>query len=132
MELTSDNVEKVFMDCLFKDEEDTSDHIVAEGIQSKVGFHPARLQGHREDVRAMIRSLPEGFFSDKGGGASFLNACNDKKGEQWTGLHKRIEQLFQLGIGLKLAVYLTPRPMWSSLPGGMPYIVINLDRRTEK
>lgn len=125
MKLTSDNVEKVFMDCLFKDEENTDDHIVAEGIQGKVGFHPIRLEEYREDVKAMLQCLPDEFHAKKGGGMSFLNACKDRSGNQWTDLHLRMDQLFQLGIGLKLAKYCMPRPMWSALPGGMPYIVID-------
>ncbi len=125
MELTSNNVEKVFMDCLFKDGEDTSVHVVAEGIQGKVGFHPERLGEYRDDVKAMLLCLPEGFHSKSGGGASFLNACNDKNGRQWTDLHQRMDQLFQLALALELGKYCMPRPMWSALPGGMPYVVIN-------
>ncbi len=125
MELTSNNVEKVFMDRLFKDGEDTSDYVLAEGIHGRVGFHPERLEEHREDVKAMLLCLPGGFHSKSGGGASFLNACNDKNGRQWTDLLQRMDQLFQIALALKLAEYCMPRLMWSALPGGMPCIVIN-------
>lgn len=124
MDLTSDNVEAVFMSCLFKDGEDTSKHIKAEGLTSLIGFHPERLESQRENVKSMLGLLPDEFKQTKGGGMSFLNACNDKNGIQWTGLHQRMEQLFQLGIGLGLAKYLMPKDMWNMFPGGMPYIVI--------
>ncbi len=41
--LDSDRVDAVFMDCLFKEGEDTSNHVRAEGILRNVGFHPQRL-----------------------------------------------------------------------------------------
>jgi len=124
MKLTSENVEQVFMDCLFKDGENTENHIQAEGIMDTVGFHPERLESHKEDVQAMLQELPNDFQTEKGGGMSFLNACNDKDGHQWTDLHLRMGQLFQLGIGLKLVKWIMPREMWAAFPGGMPYVVV--------
>jgi hypothetical protein len=124
MKLTSENVEKVFFDCLFKKGENTNEHIKAEGLTQTVGFHPERLSGHKEDVLTMLQELPDEFQQSKGGGWSFLNACNDKNGRQWSDLHQRMEQLFQLGIALKLAKWQMPREMWSLFPGGMPYITV--------
>lgn len=124
MELTSENVEAVFLECMFAKEETTDNHIEVEGIINRVGFHPERLASHKEDIRTMLQCLPDQFHSNKGGGWSFLNALQDKNGSQWTDLHQRIEQLFQLGIGLKLAKWQMPRSMWPVLPGGMPYVVI--------
>lgn len=126
MELTSENVETVFMSCLFSDGEDTSNHIKAEGIASLVGFHPERLESQRENVKSMLEFLPNDFMKTHGGGMSFLNACTTKDGVQWTGLHQQMDKLFQLGIGLGLAKYLMPKEMWKSLPGGMPYIVVDI------
>ena len=37
-----------------------------------------------------------------------------------------MEQLFVLGMGLGLVKYGLPRSMWNVLPGGMPYISIDL------
>lgn len=122
MELTSENVEHVFTDCLFVDDEPTDKHVKAEGVVGTIGFHPDRLEQHREDVKAMLAQLPDDFQPTGGGGTTFLNACNDKNGKQWTDLHQRMEQLFQLGIGLGLAQWLLPRAMWGVLPGGMPYV----------
>ena len=80
MELTSENVNEVFTDCLFKEDENTDNHIKAEGIQNTIGFHPGRIESHKEDVKTMLECLPDDFQAEKGGGMTFLNACNDKDG----------------------------------------------------
>lgn len=104
--------------------------VVVEGIMNRFGFHPERLEQKREQVRHWLRALPHQFHADggeEGGGWSFLNACNQENGVQWTGLHLRMEQLFCLGMGLGFVKSLLPRRMWANLPGGMPYYVIDLD-----
>jgi hypothetical protein len=122
--LNAEHVNAVFMDCLFRDGEDTSKHVKAEGIVRDVGFHPERLESHKAEIVAMLDELPEQFHEKSGGGWSFLNACNDKHGNQWTGLHQTMEQLFQLGIGVGKVKSLMPRAMWGALPGGMPFYVV--------
>jgi hypothetical protein len=122
-------VQTIFMDCLFKEEEledgiPKVPHVEADGIVSMVGFHPERLEGHREEVKKMLGGLSDKFNITCGGGASFLEACYDSNGTQWTDLHQRMEQLFQLGIGLRLVKCLMPRSSWSALPGRMPYYAI--------
>jgi len=123
--LTSERVTKVFRDCLFKDDEDTSNHIEARGIMINVGFHPERLEEHTVEIEEMLGELPSEFQKSGGGGWSFLNACNDKYGNQWTGEQTVMEQLVLLGIATEKAKFQLPREVWSALPGGMPYFVIN-------
>ncbi len=123
--INPERVHAIFFDCLFKEGEDTSKHVKVEGITANVGFHPERLNGHKAEIEAMLNELADDFKKSGGGGMSFLNACNDKYGNQWTGLHQRMEQLFQLGIGVGKAELLMPREMWGVLPGGMPYCVVN-------
>lgn len=123
--LSAERVEQIFLDCLFKEGEDTNNYIEAEGITGKVGFHPGRLESHKTEIEAMLNELPDEFKKSKGGGWSFLNACVDKNGNQWTGFHKIMEQLFQLGIAIGKAEYTLSREMWKILPGGMPYIAIS-------
>jgi len=130
MELTAEKVEEIFVDCLFKDHEiiegkPVVEPVVANGISQNFGFHPERLDKHKNEIIELLQELPTTFFQSGGGGWSFLNACNDKNGHQW-GEHRNIEQLFCLGIGLNLVEYLFLRPMWPALPGGMPYVVIKL------
>lgn len=127
-----ERVNEIFLDCFYtKDEfedlnEIPEDAVIVEGIapNRKFGFHPGRLESHREEVRGFLDQLPEPFHEGTGDGWSFLNACETKDGEQWTGLHQRMEQLFCLGIGLGIAKYLMPSEMWKMLPGGMPYITV--------
>lgn len=122
--LTPEKVESIFLDCLFKEEEDTSNHIKAEGIVHTVGFHPGRLESHKEEVEELLEELPDEFKKSGGGGWSFLNACNDRHGNQWTGLHRTMEQLVLLGIAIGKVKFQLPRETWKALPGGMPYLVI--------
>lgn len=122
--LNPEKVNAIFVDCLFKGGEDTNRHVKAEDIVRNVGFHPERLESHKAEIAAMLDELPDEFKESGGGGMSFLNACNDKHGNQWTGLHQRMEQLFQLGIGVGKVKSLMPREMWGALPGGMPYYVV--------
>lgn len=122
--LIPEHVQAVFMACLFKDGEDTSDHIVADGIVQTVGFHPGRIEEHRQEIHNMLAELPDEFRASNGGGSSFLNACMNKHGNQWTGVHQTQEQLVQLGIAIGEVEYCLPRDMWKILPGGMPYIAV--------
>lgn len=123
--LTAERVESIFTSCLFKDDEDKSEYVPAPGITTNVGFHPGRINGHKDEIAEMLNELSDEFQESSGGGMSFLNACNDKHGVQWTGMHQTMEHLFQLGLAVGKVTCLMPREMWSALPGGMPYYVVN-------
>jgi len=125
MRLTAKRVNEIFRDCLFKDDEDRTKVVTAEGIRLIVTFHPERLEGHRKEIEALLSELPENFkASSAGQGMSFLDAYLDKYGKQWTDLHTTMEELFLLGIALGKVEFLLPRERWSLLPGGMPYLVV--------
>ena len=126
--LTAERVSAVFTDCLFKDEElPAKEYIPAPGITSSVGFHPERVDGYKDEIAEMLAELPDGFQESGGSGMSFLNACDDKHGNQWTGMHRVMEQLFQLGLAVGKVTCQLPHEVWSALPGGMPYYVVNTD-----
>lgn len=127
--IDSEAVNAVFLDCLFNDEEipdgkPLADAVIAEGIMQTIGFNRARLESHRQEVHDWLALLPTEFRKSGGGGWSFLNACNEADGTQWTGFHQRMDELFTLGIALGLAKWQMPREMWSMFPGGMPYVQI--------
>ena len=122
--LNSDKVTEVFLDCLFKDGEVTDHYVRAEGIMTNVGFNPESLESHKAEIEEMLAELPNEFQKSGGGGWSFLNACNDKNGNLWTGEHRVMEQLILLGIAIGKASFQLPREVWSALPGGMPYLVV--------
>jgi len=130
-ESKAEAVERIFMDCLFRSEELVDGKPV--GIEPlipetnmvhPVGFHPERIEQHRYEIKALLDGFHESFYSDGGGGWSFLNFCHLADGTLWTGLHLRMEQLCQLGGAVGLVSFQLPREMWSALPGGMPYLVI--------
>lgn len=126
--LNANRVNEIFTDCLFRDEElPPSEYVPAPGITTNVGFHPERVEGYRDEIAAMLDELPDDFQENSGGGMSFLNACNDKHGNQWTGMHQTMEQLFQLGLAVGKATCLMSRDKWDALPGGVPYYVVNAD-----
>lgn len=124
MPINPDKVNVIFIDCLSRKGEDASCTVTVEGIRSTVGFHPERLKRWEETIITLLEELPDDFRQSRGGGMSFLNACNDRHGNQWTGFHLRMEQLFQLGIAIGRVKCLLPREMWRVLPGGMPYYYI--------
>ena len=129
--IDSSRVHDLLMDCLFKPEEiengkpkDGLEFIPVMGITVKVGLHPDRLNGHRPELEQMLFNLPESCMeSSVAQGDSFLNLCNDRNGELWTGVHRTMEELLLLGIGLNL-VDLAPRFMWDAFPGRVPYVTV--------
>jgi hypothetical protein len=124
MKLTGDNVHSIFMNCLYESGENTDNHVLAEGVIQKVGFHPGRLQQHKIEILEMLASLPDSFKKTGGGGMSFLNMCEDGLGNQWTSLHQRMDELVCLGSAIGSVSFAIPREYWSTLPGGMPYITV--------
>lgn len=128
----AERVEKVLLDCLFKDEEiqdgkPPADAVIAEGVISKYAFHPQRLAAHKDDIAELCNELPDDFQKSKGGGWSFLNLCQTKDGVQW-GEHRNCEQLVALAVATGQGSYPMPREMWSILPGSMPYVQFDTAR----
>jgi hypothetical protein len=131
MTIDATEVNAAFLDSLFLDTEIVNgkppvDAVIVEGVRGKYGFHFQRLGSHRSQVQAWLALLPVEFRANGGGGWSFLNACQTHDGEQW-GEHRDMEELFALAIGLGLARWVMPREMWAVLPGGMPYVSIDVD-----
>lgn len=115
--LTAQNVEQLFAECTCPDGESV------EGVVIRINL---KTSGREVEIGELLSQLPDEFHIDKGGGWSFLNACNDRDGEQWTGFHATMEKLLMLGIASGQARILLPREMWDVLPGGMPYFAVTL------
>lgn len=101
-------VQEIFLVCIYHPEElkdgkpIEGEPVLAEGITCNVEFHPGRLESHRKEVRGMLEGLPLEFRRTVGDGWTFLNACNDRNGVQWTGFHQRSFQLKKTGkVGYK-------------------------------
>jgi hypothetical protein len=120
------------LECFFTAEEVASgvskNHIAVQGITCSAGFHPGRVAERKGKIKELLRELPDSFHKGKGGGMSFLEACLDRHGNQWTGLHQRMDQLFMLGTAIGAVNMCLPREMWETLPGGMPYYVVDVER----
>lgn len=133
LRLTAENVVATIKDCFYTAEELAelekisgqrmpAGAVHVDGVLlTKVGFCPERLERHREDVASMLSELPEQFF--KGTGDSFSCAHFTRDG-QWWGEHRNVEALLLMAIGLKLAKFVFPRELWSTLPEGIPYFVV--------
>lgn len=122
--LTAAKVDEIIRKCLFKEGEPTEDKVVADGIMNSFGFHPGRLEENKPVIKELLNELPDTFMASGGGGMSFLNACMDKHENHW-GEHPNMECLFALGTAAGYVKLALPREMWSSLPGGMPYYVVD-------
>jgi hypothetical protein len=123
--LTAERVNALFIECLFQDGEQISNAVVVQGITTTAQFDPKRLESNQAEIAAMLDELPSEFQIQSGGGMSFLNACDDKYGRQWTDLHATMERLFLLGMAIGKVTCIFPREIWSYLPGGMPYYAVN-------
>jgi len=128
MSIDTKKLDTLFRNCLFNEDEiengapkDPSKVVEVEGIASRFGLNKDRLGDSKAEVKEMLDQLPEKFK----GGWTFLNMCNDKDGNQWTGVHATMEQLMALGIGLGLVRYCMPKEAWAMFPGGMPYIIVD-------
>lgn len=134
MRLTAENVEAILRDCLDSDDlpERTesdyagdADYIIVGGILHKYALRRAKLDQHAEEIIEMLAELPLEFRRNVGGGWSFLNACMTNDGEQWTGFHRTMEQLFVLGIGIGRAQWVPSQAdLWGAFPGGVPYVQV--------
>jgi hypothetical protein len=126
-------VEEAFKDCLYDTKEEAEadpNAVQVEGIVFNAVLNPLKLEEWQERIVKMLMELPDNYRQSGGGGWSFLNACDDRHGNQWTGLHQTMSMLFILGEGIGKVKSVLPRDMWSALPGGMPYYVI-LDKQPE-
>jgi hypothetical protein len=129
--LSAKEVTKIFMDCMYKEDEvpdgkPPEDAIIVYGVVTNVGFNPVRIKAHEQEIIEMLQELPPTFFKSTGGGWSFLNMCVDNNYELWTGEHAVVEQLFLLGAAIGKASFCMERDFWHVLPGGIPYITIDL------
>lgn len=120
--LTFNDIEKIFFDCLFRENElingkPIGEFAPGEGISRSFGFHVERLQSHQEEIYVLINKLPNIEL-----GISFLDLCMISNKSLWEE-HINIEQLIALGNALGYIEYLFPKEAWQNLPGKVPFII---------
>lgn len=130
MQLTSENVERVFKDCLAEQQEGAQ---VIHGVKLKVAFDRSKVSANRDNILSMLSLLPEPFQVGRGGGWSFLNICVDHDSRQWTDLHQTCDMLVCMGLAIGAVKFcFNQRELWQMFPGGMPYLSIDLQKGGEK
>ena len=125
--LTPEAVETTAARMLYEEHPDPipDDAVLVDAIVGQYGFDPTRIERQKPSVAALLLELDDSFQKTGGGGTSFLNACNDRHGRQWTGLHAQMALLFAAGEACGLVKCLMPRELWEVLPGGMPYYQVD-------
>ena len=124
--LSAQRVSEVFEACLAHGSE-SHPTLTVQGIVHTAHFAEIELHDHRAEIGGMLAQLPTEFqphIEGGGGGWSFLQACMDRDGRQWTGFHLVMEKLVLLGLGTGQVTFCMPREMWEVLPGGMPYFAV--------
>lgn len=119
MQLDPQTVERTFEACY-----DPAGDVQVDGIMLPARFDKRRLADHAELIAGLLGELPDEFKASGGGGWSFLNACMDRHGRQWTGMHSTMDKLFMLGAGIGMVECQMPRDVWQVLPGRMPYYLV--------
>ena len=126
IKLDDEQVRNLTQECLIESE--TDEHaLTVQGVVSTYLFDPVKITENREQIKQWLSELPHTFRKDEGGGWSFLYACKNAAGQQWTSLHVVMESLFCLGIAAGFVSCPLPRDMWNILPGGMPYYTVDLN-----
>lgn len=120
--LTTYAVEKIFVECLTNDY--NPNKIECTPVTYRCVFDKSKIEENKDKILELLMNLRKEFRQSEGGGYSFLAACDNIDGDQWTGKHLTMEKLFALGIAANLVDTLVPREMWNALPGGMPYFII--------
>jgi hypothetical protein len=124
--LTHRAVDELVHRCLMPSCDPDAGHSVR-GIVHTFAFDPEKIAQSKPAIVALLAELPDEFHASRGGGWSFLNACQDRHGNQWTDYHLQMEALFCLGIAAGLARWQLPRDLWEALPGGMPYVSVTVE-----
>lgn len=122
--LSAGVVELLFRKCLFGKGDKRNQRVEVEGVMNTYALHRGRLSKHETQIIELLGELPGQFHAAYGGGWSFLNACMDRNGNQWTGMHRSVELLVVLGLGVRKVEFVLPREQWSDFPGNMPYFVV--------
>lgn len=124
MRLTDKNVTRILAKCLHSSTANAScksELIKVEGIQKEFIFDMNMLNSERQHIEDMLKDLPIGFKQ----GWSFYEMYNTKNGSQWTRNVNSMEALMVLGVAIGKLTYPVPKALWWSLPGGMPYLILN-------
>lgn len=126
--LNASRVNEILMDCLLTNDQIEDgrpkqgiDVIYASSVMNQFGLQKVKVNEHEKEIKSLLSLIDPSFAK----GMSFLNMCMDKDGNHW-GEHRNCDELLALGNAVGCAEIITALPA-ASLPGGMPYILINAE-----
>lgn len=132
MILTPNAVDALVVEALFRPEELVDGEapvelaVSVECITSTFVFHKTRLEALKPQVQVLLDQLHKNFRMSIGGGWSFDNLSmtgpHSEDGERVWGEQINAQALMAMAMGLDLMVIVTPKWMWDSMPGGVPYL----------
>lgn len=98
--------------------------VEAHGLTAQVTLVRKRLDLCRDEIRYLLNQLPVAFHAHHGdSGCSFAHMNTNSDGGEW-GTTQHSDMLLMLGIASGMCSIVTPLEMWSTLPGGVPNILI--------
>jgi hypothetical protein len=124
--LTSARVLEVYQQCWRPEGSAPAHNVEVEGWLVRHTFSIMRLQRSRETIIRMLLSLHPGFRSDEGQGGSVGAMVTRGDGNVWSTDLTDIEKLVALGLASGLVTFCAPRDKWASLPGGLPYVRVEI------
>jgi len=100
--------------------------VKVDGITKRFTFSTERLEKKREAIKDLLAKMDGKFHTKGGGGASWLVLNIDKDRKKW-GEPQDVERLFALAAGLNMAKFINERDEWAILPGGVPYVMFDVE-----
>lgn len=122
MELTSEHVQAIFDDCLYRDEDEGEVQVV-DSITYQFEFDRERLETHESSLRLMLSQMSALFFEDRGGGHTHQSLVRRRDGFEW-GESLDVDKLIGLSLGLDLVAFNFPREAWPGIGETAPFVKI--------
>ena len=126
--LTAQRVREVYEKCFRPEQSPPLTHVAVDAWMFRHTFSIRMLQRAREDIIRMLLSLPAGFRVDEREGGSVANMISRNDNSVWSTDLTDVEKLIALGMGVGLVTFCAPREKWHKLPGGLPYVRIEITK----
>lgn len=101
MKLTSEKLDEIRVDCMFKNKDEIDPNAPAirvDGPIHSVILLASGLEKHHEEIHEMLLELPDSYRQGYGGGSSLIEAFHDRHGNVWAPHIMYIEELILIGI----------------------------------
>lgn len=121
LKLSTENVQAIYNDCLFKKDQGFEFAIMKEGYHFLAFFDREKLEEHKGDISRLCEQLPRKFMKSSREGDIFINMWMNNEGQQWAEDHVAMDQLMIMGLATEKFELIVP----TYITEGMPYIVVN-------